>query len=35
MLILLINNKETNINSRNIIINILFENNAIKTNSYL
>jgi len=29
-----INNKETNINSRNII-NILFENNAIKANAYL
>ena len=34
MLILLINNKGTNINSRNII-NILFENNVIKTNAYL
>ena len=34
MLIILINNKGTNINSRNII-NILFENNAIKANAYL
>ena len=34
MLILLINNKGTNINSRNII-NILFENNVIKANAYL
>ena len=34
MLILLINNKEANINSRDIR-NILFENNAIKTNAYL